>query len=463
MFKNILAFFLATILVLGCGGGGGGPTIERNAFVVGELPLQTPVHGRNAPIIDFDGSLRVGAGVAPEISQLETTGARGEVSVSSGHVRDGAGRDALVEFLKPFVETGPSKSIAGLPTYSSPPVVRAAQGTSAEQMDYAVRAVQILNAYLPYDDRLSFSNIPSPPGVGAYDVPHGEIFIDFAPHDKWNPPTSRPPGNEPRGVARSSTLVDVIPETENVIYLEPLSSRIWINTNRIPEHSDESMILLIAHELLHALGFRGHPDHTVYPTSVTRSRVPRVFSVRIVGPIDADIILSLYEGYQRGETSAEALGPWTDTSFHIRGDLSVADVDVSFGVALRNGLAQPWASGPTPSVNMVDNEELSGVVTWTGALLGITLSEGTVVGDSRLAIDLADLDGQLDFTNLQFDGGGAWGDGDLGYSVEVRGNTFVQTGGDAGQVTGAFFGPRHEGMGGVLERNELSAAFGGKR
>ena len=91
MFKNILAFSLATILVLGCGGGGGGgPTIERNAFVVGELPLQTPVHGRNAPIIDFDGSLRVGAGVAPELSQLETTGARGEVSVSSGHVRDGA-------------------------------------------------------------------------------------------------------------------------------------------------------------------------------------------------------------------------------------------------------------------------------------------------------------------------------------------------------------------------------------
>ena len=64
---------------------------------------------------------------------------------------------------------------------------------------------------------------------------------------------------------------------------------------------------------------------------------------------------------------------------------------------------------------------------------------------------------------MEFDGGGRWGDGDLGYSVEVRGNTFTRTGGDAGVVTGAFFGPRHEGMGGVLERSDLSAGFGGKR
>ena len=178
MFKNILAFSLATILVLGCGGGGGGgSTMPRRPAILPEIPLQTLAHAPQAPIIDFDGSLHVGAKVAPEINQLSITGARGEVSISSGYVRDGVGRDALVEFLKPFVEVGPSKSIAGLPTYSSPPIVRAAQGTSAEHMDYAVRAVQILNAYLPYDDRLSFSNIPSPPGVGTYEVPPGEVLL----------------------------------------------------------------------------------------------------------------------------------------------------------------------------------------------------------------------------------------------------------------------------------------------
>ena len=56
-----------------------------------------------------------------------------------------------------------------------------------------------------------------------------------------------------------------------------------------------------------------------------------------------------------------------------------------------------------------------------------------------------------------------WGDGDLGYTIAVNGNTFVQTGGDTGTVTGAFLGRAHEGMGGVLERNDLSAGFGGKR
>ena len=56
-----------------------------------------------------------------------------------------------------------------------------------------------------------------------------------------------------------------------------------------------------------------------------------------------------------------------------------------------------------------------------------------------------------------------WGDGDLGYSIDVHGNTFRQTGGDDGILTGAFFGESHEGMGGTLEREDLTAAFGGTR
>ena len=56
-----------------------------------------------------------------------------------------------------------------------------------------------------------------------------------------------------------------------------------------------------------------------------------------------------------------------------------------------------------------------------------------------------------------------WGNGDLQYLLNIRGNTFVQTGGDEGTVTGAFFGPVHEAMGGVLERPDLTAAFGGRR
>ena len=82
-------------------------------------------------------------------------------------------------------------------------------------------------------------------------------------------------------------------------------------------------------------------------------------------------------------------------------------------------------------------------------------------------------DGDIDFTVLEawapnmapggVGTGAMWGDGDLKYDIAVSGNAFVQTGGDAGSVTGAFFGSGHEGMGGVLERNDLAAGFGGTR
>ena len=60
-------------------------------------------------------------------------------------------------------------------------------------------------------------------------------------------------------------------------------------------------------------------------------------------------------------------------------------------------------------------------------------------------------------------GGALWHDGTLSYGIEVHGNRFTQTGGDVGVVTGTFFGPAHEGMGGVLVRDDLSAGFGGER
>ena len=59
--------------------------------------------------------------------------------------------------------------------------------------------------------------------------------------------------------------------------------------------------------------------------------------------------------------------------------------------------------------------------------------------------------------------GSQWNNGTLFYNVQVLDNTFQQTGGDDGVITGAFFGPEHQAMGGTLERDDLAAAFGGKR
>ena len=117
--------------------------------------------------------------------------------------------------------------------------------------------------------------------------------------------------------------------------------------------------------------------------------------------------------------------------------------------------------------------ELSGSIGWSGRLLGLTPLAETVAGAADPTVELATLSGKVNFSQLEHwpvdapagatGSGATWRDGDLSYRIEVRGNSFDQTGGDAGEVTGAVFGPAHEGMGSVLVRDDLSAGFGGKR
>ena len=143
-----------------------------------------------------------------------------------------------------------------------------------------------------------------------------------------------------------------------------------------------------------------------------------------------------------------------------------------FGVTSRNGYAEPWAAGLTPIGDVADSQNL-GTATWTGTLLGFTPSEETVVGNASIALDLGRVTGQSAFTELEqwnrgtapgaFGTGTQWGDGDLHYVLGIRGNTFRETGGDDGTLTGIFTGPNHEGAAGTLERDDLTAAFGATR
>ena len=96
-----------------------------------------------------------------------------------------------------------------------------------------------------------------------------------------------------------------------------------------------------------------------------------------------------------------------------------------------------------------------------------------VAGDARIGVTLATLAGTADFTALESwaagqapgtaGSGETWLDGDLGYTIAVAGNTFRETGGDAGELSGIFTGAGHEGAAGTLERTDLTAAFGASR
>lgn len=471
----------------GCGGG----LLILNEFfqddrprVLPPLPAQGVQHARQAPIVDLDGTLHVGADVAPPAGALHQGGQYRGVSTSHGHVRNGIGASELIAYLEEDAET---KAYNAVPEGflarfgATPPTVLVAAGAMPDMLSDVVLAVQIINAALPRNWQLRLSAFPAPAGIDR--PPNGEIHVEFAVNGDW-PSRLRPEPTDDGDTCDTDSSgcgsfwwSDPI-RTNDPEYpwvFEHVAGKAWIDHTR---STGTDRIETVVHEILHTLG-RWHPDPARFPESIMRivDETGRITSAEgvpghLLHPLDREALLAVYGWLDPGDkptTIASDLGPWASTSLHIRGDIDAVD-GAAFGVAVRNGLSQPWASGPTPWTNLSDNPELSGSVSWSGVMWGFSF--GDPVGAlADLSIALATLDGDLEFTNMGvtprtgagFGSAETWGDGDLAYSVGVRGNTFIQTGGDDGVVTGAFFGARHEGMGGTLQRDDLTGAFGGSR
>ncbi|MCY4487016.1 MAG: hypothetical protein OXF11_07855 [Deltaproteobacteria bacterium] len=275
-------------------------------------------------------------------------------------------------------------------------------------------------------------------------------------------------------------------------------------------YSAQGVTAILVHEILHAMGMT-HVDPGLFPESMMSDagdrEDPDGVTGHVVYPIDREALLAAYtvfrpgalpgryvpsdgvsgvldgsgeppdsEGFVLGGSdysglSAEDLGPWDDTSFHVRGSLDLPDGPIAFGVAARNGLAQPWVSGPRPWTDLADNPLVPPTATWSGRLLGLTPDALTVGGNVNLQVHLETLNGQLTFGDLETWGayeapgpvgsGTTWQEGALRYEVAVDGNTFTDGGREGGTVTGAFFGAAHQAMGGTLERADLTASFAG--
>ena len=435
-------------------------------------PLQQPVHAVQSPIIGRQGLLHVGADVAPADGAIAPSATHDGIAVSFGRVRDGVGADEVTAYLNSAYDA--ASGLSGLSRFLGRPVVRLAEGTSAAYADYAVRAVQLVNAALPPESRILFASDPAPALAALEDVPPGEIFINYAPRETWNVEVSV------EGEVGVSVPLPALHAVDPDTGTAPFSLRlaqVWIDPAHIPDGLfDRGMLAITAHELIHAIGLLFHTDPTRFPQSIMNPGSLGTDTGHLLSPVDRDALLAAYSGLElqaAPEQLAEDLGPWEDTSVHVRGSFDSLAGPISFGVAFRNGLLQPWASGPTPGMELADNPGLSQTVRWTGRLLGLTPIGNAVGATADLGVDLQTLNGQLAFTNLEawaanaapgpVGSGTLWGDGDLHYTVAVRGNTFVQSGGDEGTVTGAFFGSSHEAMGGVVERDDLTAGFGGKR
>lgn len=250
------------------------------------------------------------------------------------------------------------------------------------------------------------------------------------------------------------------------------------NVGHFSDRGDRFAIAVLAHELVHLLGVRGSDrlKGHVDPSFESLMASDGGFSfyntlghpLSILSALDREALRVRYERLEYGEPLTD-FGPWESTSWHVSGNGQHA----SFGVAWRNGYGEPWAHGYLPDSDLADNSDLQGTTIWSGVLLGFTPDAATVAGNAVVGVNLADLTGRADFTGLESwpdstapsdpGTGATWGDGDLAYSILVTGNTFKQTGGDDGFLTGIFTGAAHEGMGGTLERDDLTAAFGGNR
>lgn len=457
----------AMLTLVACGGGGGGPETggpmppdgDQDATVpepepVPEflLPLFDPAGARQAPVIRFGDELRVGTMPPPEQDDLASVTTHSGATVRYGRLRDGLGTAQLSDYLGADSALTPGNLLR----FAEAPVVRYVAGTTAEQINQIVRAVRLLNANLPSDFQLTVDATP----VSAADDTAGDnhdtlaedqILVEFDRREDWE---IQYRGNPTGGTTTWNFSGRIV------------TARVWVDDTRTRSTADQMVTLV--HELIHALG-RQHADSGRFPSTIMHVSSSGTEGY-LMHRLDREALLAVYSVLEPGDTSADIatrLGPWEEESLHIRGELG----DLAFGAALRNGLVRPWALGPRPGIDLVDNSELTGSASWSGRLLGLTPSGESVAGAAGLTVDLTSLSGDLDFTSLESwagapgeTGTGAmWGDGDLNYDVAIHGNVFARTGGDEGRITGAFFGASHAGMGGTLVRDDLGAGFAGTR
>ena len=463
------------------------PVIPEPPPEPSELPLQTPLQAGQAPIVPLEDTIHVGADVAAAPASLPQVALHGDARVSHGTVTDGVGAAALTAYLEADAaalqedDEDDGMTVDAIPDglllrfAATPPTVYVADGTPPGLVDETVRAVQAINAALPEDWQLGFSRNPATAdNIGS---PDGKIVVRFALQIEWPRGFVSPTGKDV-GLAIPSFSIVPTEDPEMPFRVEIVAGRVFVDHTQT---KGIERLGVIAHELIHLLG-RSHVDAYRFPGTIMVDGGSKELTEHILHPLDREALLAVYGRLEPGTVPGEfatELGDWSDTSLHVQGTVDIEDDVISFGTALRNGLSQPWATGPSPHANLEDNTELSGSVSWSGRLLGLTPDAETVAGTADLSVNLGTLTGTVDFTGLEqwaadappgeLGTGAIWNDGDLRYDIEVRGNTFVQSGGDSGTVTGAFFGPAHEGMGGVLERykvlehEKLSAGFGGKR
>lgn len=200
--RTVLSLSVVLFFVAGCGGGSG-------EEATGPPPAEQP------PVVE-----------APDTPDPETT-----YCYSTD-------RETLIAFLQDAVD-------GRIVRWTRQPVLRMAEGTPSRERRIVREVVGGINTALPDEyDIVIGSDAPALSGS----VPDGEIYVDFAPPREWVGRSFEAGGSAPIGWA------DTTKDTEI------RHSHVWIqsaDTIWVRGRCDEVFSYLVAHELLHAMGF-GH-------------------------------------------------------------------------------------------------------------------------------------------------------------------------------------------------------------
>lgn len=495
--SRVLVGILSMLALTACGGGGGGgrdsmpedmpgpinppgstpgdpgPPITNPPALA--LPLQAAGDEGRTPTLLINDQLHIGGQI--DTAEFSSVDSMNRIS-RSFHNADSGDNSVTLAYQLKLMATG-FNSGSRLFYEDSPPTIQLVSDNpvTPQQVDLMVRAVQLLNEALPEDFQLRFDSTPHP--VGDLDTlsPSREtsmILVRFAPRDDWVQ-------------SASGSAVGVI----NITRMNMNSGRILNSFIEIDQSRASSNLSILLHYLVQGLGLGVLSPNARTITSGNMRSIPGF----ILYERDVDFLQAVYGGRLERErsyaipftlfrnvlddlnTNPGDIGPWSRAGTYFLGRFfPVGGGTVEFGARLRNGHVRAFARGPRPGTDFIENPMSLGA-TYSGILTGFTHSGRPLEGSMNLSIDMTPQQGNavgnLRFRDLRtFAPGGLAGSpidyagGRLDYQVEVTGNTFRERTRPAGtedRVTGAFFNQEHSAMGGVLERNDATAGFGGER
>ena len=266
--------------------------------------------------IDLDGVMHVGAAVAVPDAQVPPIASHGDTTLFYGFVRDGVGAAEIIAYLQadtvaPLSDDGvDNMDDQIIPPFlrfgATPPTVWVAKGTPAELVDETVRVIQLINAALPRQWQLQFSQEPGL--AGAFGVADGEILVEFAAQEDWSHPDV-PPVSEAIAIGLAEPVFRIVSggNPGSPFGIEIIAGQVWVDPTRT---DGEERLGVIAHEIIHLLG-RNHADPAVFPKTIMVAGGGEGPSEHVLHPLDREALVAVYDRLEPGaapDSVADALG-----------------------------------------------------------------------------------------------------------------------------------------------------------